>query len=538
MFGAVRVWRRSFGACAMNFLCRPLVAGTTLCLGFGLIGCTPTERICTPDEQHVIDRKNVECPSEYDLRRFATGLTAPTAIAYDTDGPSLLVAEGERGEEPQIWRLPLNGGKMSRVYPAPGRLPLPFPAPAWRIFGPIGGMVVHDRKMFVTHRDENDLGVITALDHKGGHKTIVAGFPTQGDNGLTDLVFNGDTGELWFGCGTATNSGVVSTDNWAIGWLRYHQDVHDIPWRDLELLGYKFQSMNPFAGIFGPADVAVTAPFQPFNQSFAIRVSGSPVGKPNGAIYSVSPNGGIPTVKAYGIHNPRGIAINEYGRIYFTNTGMEMRGARPIKDDPDALLHIPNFIAWYGWPDFTADLNSVGDRKYQPPQDMIARTGYPEVRPLIDQGASGLPAPPRDQVLEWAFPSLSGAGKMAFVPATARKEFQGSVIITLSGDRSPFASGGIKLPRRVGFKIVRVDLDRHAVHDFIRNTSGLPASSTDPNNRDLLERPVDVKFGDDGVMYILDMGRMEVRDGRERYEPGTGQIFRAVPTTEPATKPK
>ena len=68
----------------------------------GLVaGCHLTPRVLLPDEQHVIDRQQVEYPAGYELRRYATGLTAPTAFAWDADG-SLLVAEGVRGEEPRI----------------------------------------------------------------------------------------------------------------------------------------------------------------------------------------------------------------------------------------------------------------------------------------------------------------------------------------------------------------------------------------------------------------------------------------------------
>ena len=107
-----------------------------------------------------------------------------------------------------------------------------------------------------------------------------------------------------------------------------------MPYHDIEELGYKFQTPNPTAGIFGPADIAVTAAFQAFNQSFAIRVKGSPDQKPSGAIYSVAAGGGFPNVEAFGIHNPRGIAFNEFGQPYIINDGMEMRGTRPIKNDP------------------------------------------------------------------------------------------------------------------------------------------------------------------------------------------------------------
>ncbi len=117
---------------------------------------------------------------------------------------------------------------------------------------------------------------------------------------------------------------------------------------------------------------------------------------------------------------------------------------------------------------------------------------------------------------------------MAFVPGSY-KEMQGSVIVALSGDRTPFASGGIPLPRPVGFKLVRVDLDRHVVRDFVRNVGDVPGSKIDEHNRNYIERPLDVKFGPNAVLYILDEGHMEMKHGQERFEPGTGQIFRLVP---------
>jgi glucose/arabinose dehydrogenase len=497
-------------------------------LGLALAGCTPGPRVLMPDEQHVIGREMVEYPAAYELRRYATGFMAPTAIAFDADG-SLLVAEGERGEEPRIWRIPANGGRPILFYPARKNL-IPL-RNTWQLYGPIGGMVVVDGNVIVTHRDENDLGVVTALDRKGGHKTLCAGLPTQGDYGLTDIAYEPRTNRLWFGCGTVTNSGVVGLDNFQIGWVRAHPDAHDVPLHDIELLGYKFQTPNPMAGIFGPAEIAVTAAFQAFSQSFAIRIKGSPDGKPDGAIYSVAVNGGFANVEAFGVHNPRGIAFNEFGAPYITNDGMEMRGTRPVKGDPDAFIRIPPGQPWLGWPDYSTTFDVISDPKYQPPEYLISKSGYPQVRPLIDIHASNLTPPVRETMLEAALPSLSGAAKVAFVPETGpfSKEMGGSAIIALGGDRSPWASGGIMLPHPVGFKLVRVDLDRHVTRDFIRNVGDLPGSKIDDRNRSLIERPVDVKFGPDGAMYILDEGKMEVRNGQERFQKGGGQIFRLVP---------
>jgi glucose/arabinose dehydrogenase len=44
-----------------------------------------------------------------------------------------------------------------------------------------------------------------------------------------------------------------------------------------------------------------------------------------------------------------------------------------------------------------------------------------------------------------------------------------------------------------------------------------------------LERPIDVKFGPDGALYILDYGQMYMKDGQEKVTPGTGRIWKVVP---------
>ena len=525
-------------------------------LGLGLLavlgmggGCTLPPHVLSADDQHVIDRQYVEYPAGYELRRFATGLTAPTSVAFDADGTMYVASgvTGERGEEPRIWKFSPTGGQPTLFYPhdtgiLPFELPLqlPFPRAGWHMYGPIGGMVVVNGTVIVTHHDENDLGVVTALDSKGGHKTLAAGFPAQGDYGLTDVAFNSLTKRVWFGLGTATNSGVVGLDNWAVSWVRNHPEVHDIPYHDVELLGYKFQTPNPMAGLFGPADIAVTAAYQSFNESFSTRVKGSPDEKPNGAIFSVSPDGGFAKVEAHGVHLPRGIAISDVGAVYIVIDGMEMRGTRPIKNDPDSLVRLPTGVPWLGWPDYTTDFHLVSEPNFQAPEWMVRLSGYEQVRATIDTHASGLTPPVRESMLEAAMPSLSGAAKLAFVPSGGAfgKDFPLSVIIALSGDRTPFATNGVALPRPVGFKVVRVDLDRHVTRDFVRNVGDLPGTKLDASNHSLIERPVDIKFGPDGAMYILDEGHMEMKHGHETFEPGTGQIFRLVPTATPTTHEK
>ena len=504
-------------------------------VGLALAGCGPHPRMLTAQQQTPIDRSVLSCPSGFAVQPFIRGLSAPTSIAWDESG-SLLVAEGGGYEdEPRIIGFRPDGG-MFTLYPYNRKFPFDLGKSGFRLYGPIGGMVVYKGRVYVSHRDSDGYGRITALDYRGGYTTIAAHLPAQGDHAVTDLAIDPRLGRLFFGVGSATNSGVVGLDNWE--WVQDAQQVRDQPWGRLHLRGYRFDSPNPFSGLFGPADIAVTAPYQAFNVSNETEVNGSDL--PSAAIYSCSPNGGDVRVEAHGIRYPRGIAFNGYS-FYFTNEGMKLRGTRPVKNDPDALLRLIPGGSWYGWPDYTADLKPVYDDRYQPPESMIAHTGSKRVLFVIDQQATNndpkgvqLLEPNRETLLKGVFAPLSGAAKFDFAPGNGPfKQFRGKAIVALSGDRAPFDTSGQPVIGPIGYKVVVVDSDTQQVSDFVRNTADGPGSRIDGKNLSLLERPVDVKFGPDGSMYILDAGRSQVRRGRDVWESGTGQIFRLVPIAQP-----
>lgn len=519
-------------------------------LGLSQTGCARGPRLLKPADRTPIDRAIVEYPAGYTLQPIVRNLTAATAMTFDDQG-NLIIAEGGDGELIRIYGFRLGGdGSRFDIYPK-FRRHLPFPLKVldpveYRMYGPVGGMKWHNGRVYVSHRDADRMGRITALTPAGVPTTIVAGLPAQGDYGVTDIAIS-PSGQLFFGVGAATNSGIVGPDNFEVGWPRKYPQTHDEPPVALRLLGLKFTEKNPTAGLFGggPENV-VTAPFQRFAENNLMRVPRARNGRPNAAIYSVPAEGGSAaelTVWCSGLRMPRGLALSPWGALYATNNGMELRGSRPVKDDPDALLKVVQH-GYYGWPDYSTDLRPISNPQFQPPTEMILPRGYPELSFLINQEESGLLRPTRDPLtLQAVFPSQSGAAKMALVPGEEQgpfAQFRGSLIVALAGDRAPFGTGGRKLTGPVGFKVVRVDMDAGQVKEFIRNVSGTPAHMIDrefDNGVDALERPCDVKFGPDGALYILDMGRMQVKSGKEVCDPHSGQIFRLAPTTPQTPTP-
>ena len=489
-------------------------------------GCAGGPKVILPELQTTIDRKLVEYPADTEFRPYIEGLTAPTAIAFDPSGALLIAEGGYDGHRARVFGFRPDGSFVE-IYPRGRQFPFGLGGDKFKMHGPIGGMTVANGRVYVTHRDEQGRGMITAFGYDGSHTTIVADLPAQGDYSVTDIAM-ASNGRLYFGVGTVTNSGVVGIDN--MTWLREHRFLADKPWGDVYLLGRRFDTLNPFAGIFGGTDIAVTAPFQPFGRSIETRIPHASNGKPNGAIYSVDPNGGDLRVEAHGVRSPIGLSFSEPGLLYMTNQGMKLRGTRPVKDDPDVMLRMVHG-QWYGWPDFSATLQDIRDPKFQPPVELIVRSGYRDLSYLIDHERSGLTPPnPNSNLLTAEFRPLAGAAKFDFAPPSGpfSKMRQGGnvAIVALMGDRAPFDTGGLKLTGPTGYKVVQDNVDDRTVKDFIRNTREGPSSRYDTQVG--LERPIDVKFGPDGAMYVLDFGYMEMKKGREHVRGQTGKVYRLV----------
>ena len=505
--------------------CAVVVATWLLC------GCQYAPVVLPTTQQTTIDRSIIEYPAGFELRPYIRYLTTPTCFCFDTEG-SLIVANQGDGGEPDVFGIHLGSGTRFQIYPPAS--PVPWLRGGFHIYGPIGGILAVHGRVYVSHRDADDDGVITSFDYNGKHTTIVSGLPARGDYSVTDMAVDAND-RLFFGLGTATNSGVIGDDNWT--WVHKHPEFTDVAPVFLKLNGMRMDVRNPLASpLLGISEKVVNGAFQPWSISNRTSIESPPGTKPTGAIYSVALTGGDLRIEAWGLHNPRGLALDEFGTLYFTDNGMELRGVRPIKDDPDVLYRlIPSggkTITWYGWPDYGRDGRPISDQHFQPPLSLVQPSSYPDVGFLINHAASGtngLIPPDPQTLLKGQFPPLSGAAHLQFIPPSGPfRQFLGSAVVALWGNKAPFATSNWPLePAWIGGKVVLIDPDKHATTDFVFNTKSIPASQQG-NNSNALERPIDAKFGPDGALYILDYGHMEMRDSDEKTYPNTGQIFKLV----------
>ena len=315
----------------------------------------------------------------------------------------------------------------------------------------------------------------------------------------------GNDGYLYFGVGTATNSGVVGTDNADFGWLKRHPQFCDIPAQDITLVGRNYKTKN------------VLAPDQPDVQTGAFLPFGTPSqpgqiikGKVpcTGGVMRVPMAGGPIELVAWGFRNPVGLTFTDDGWLYVTDNMYDVRGSRPVWGAGDLLWKVEQ-DKWYGWPDYHAGQPLDDDERYKVPGGDVPQQ-------LI---ADPPGRPPRPAAV------LPVHGSACGIDFCRSAEFghAGELFVASFGDMAP-NSGKVLEP--VGFNVMRVDVKTGVMHPFAvnRGTRNGPATKLRTGG---LERPVSVRFDNTGKsLYVVDFGIMTVDDKGAHPVEGTGVLWR------------
>ncbi len=469
-------------------------------------------------------------PEGFQIEKVVDGLTYPTSVTWDDQG-QMFVAEagGQFLEEPAPSRIMrIKDGRATEFV---------------NLFDlgetdPIGGMTWHEGAFYITHRSASDRsGAVSRVSPDGEITLLFDGFvDSQSEHPLSDIQ-PGPDGRLYIGTGPAANSAVVGLD--IAPFVERSPLLHTTPCQDITLTGQNFQT--PEFRTSDAGDTTLTGAYVPFGtETTAGEVITGDV-KCGGAVLAFDPNSEDPEatldVFAWGLRNVIGVAWDEQGNMYAGINGYDVRGSRPVNDEYDATYKIQEG-AWYGWPDYSAALEPLTDPKFDSPDSLqapVVISGQPQEKRLgfvIDHEASGLTVADTSLVLG-LHDFNSSPSKLAVAPASWG-ELAGQVFVAEWGDLSPNTNPLRDKPS--GYQVVRVNPDTGEVTPFVRNAMPGPASRQGAPLEGM-ERPIDVKFGPDGAMYIVDYGIANINparaaEGQVPYEfpPETGVVWKVTRT--------
>lgn len=420
----------------------------------------------------IANAQDIELPTGYVAEVVYAGINVPTAMVFAEDGTVYITDAG----------LTDGNGKI-----------LVWSGETWHVIAdgftpPLLGVTYDHGRFYIAHR-----GKVTVMKRNGARKNIVTGLPSLGDHYNNPIAIDRN-GKLYFGQGTATNSGVVGEDN---RWLKEHPYFHDNSGHTVALAGRNFASHSALA----PSDAkqVSTGAFLPYGVQSAPGQWIPGVVRASGSIIAVNADGSGLEQIASGFRNPYGLAFDKTGRLWTLDHGMDERGSRPVANCPDAMYEVRR-DAWYGWPDFAA-----GEAVTHP----VFASGGIQPEFLLTTHPMTPPHPFA------AFAPHSAATGFSF-STYANFGFVGHAFIAEIGSFAPATTAGKRgLP--VGQRISRVDMANGELEPFAWNrVAGAGGGG--------FERPVTTMFGPDGALYVIDMGVM--RGGSEKFAENTGVIWR------------
>ncbi|MBC5774166.1 PQQ-dependent sugar dehydrogenase [Pontibacter sp. KCTC 32443] len=450
----------------------------------------------TLSNTRTINAADIELPAGYKAEAVATGFTFPTDVAFDENG-QVYVTEagysyGEEFLEPKLIRIDQDGSKTNVATGA--------------LNGPWTGVAYYNGNFYVAEGGQKEGGKILQISKEGTVTTLVQNLPSYGDHHTNGPTIGPD-GNLYFGIGTATNSGVVGPDNYDMGWLKRNPAFHDIPCQDITLTGQNFTSKAP-----DTQEGKTTGAYQSYGtpaKAGQVIPGAIPC---SGAVLRVAADGRNMELMAWGFRNPFGLAFSPNGSLFVTDNGYDDRGSRPVWGVGDYLWQVQQG-QWYGWPDFAGGLAFDGDRFEAPSKEAP--------KPVL---ANHPNKPPRPTATLGVHSSSNGLD----FSTSASFGYTGEAFIAQFGDMAPNV-GKVMAP--VGFKVIRVNVENGIVSDFAVNKGKKNAPASALKNGGL-ERPVSAKFSPDGTaLYIVDFGIMRIEGKKVIPQKSTGVLWKVTRTT-------
>ena len=446
-----------------------------------------------------LNSRDIALPAGYIIEVVAENLTFPTGITFDDSGVLYITESGysygEVFKEPRLLRIN-NGGTIETIATGNNN-------------GPWNGVWFHHGNFYVAEGGQMEGGKILRIGRNGTITALVENLPGNGDHHTNGPIVH--RGYIYFGQGTATNSGVVGTDNYDFGWLARFPSFHDIPCADITLVGTNYTSPDVLAK--ASDEKISTGAFLPFgtpSEPGQVIRGSVPC---SGAVMRIVLEGGEPELVAWGFRNPFGLAVDNNGELYLTDNGYDERGSRPVWGTGDYLWKVEPG-KWYGWPEFSGG-HSLAEGHLEVP-------GKGKPLPILAEN----PGDPPHPAALFGVHSSSNGFDFSRSPGFG---FEGEAFVAQFGDLAPMAG---KVYKPVGFKVVRVNAQTGVIHDFAVNKQGYaPASQLKSGG---LERPVAVRFSADGTaLYVVDYGVMMTSEKGPVPVEQTGVVWKITKSMKP-----
>ena len=431
---------------------------------------------------------SVVLPNGYRMDQVLTNLTFPTAITWDEQG-RMHVAEAGYAYGPKE----VGPGRVIRIEDSVMPVTSQRTVVVDNLNSPTTDVKFYAGELYLAHR-----GLLSVI-RDGVRQDLITDLPS-GDHFTGEIAFDRE-GWVYLGNGTVTNSGVVGNDNFRYGGASSNPSLHDVPAQDVTLAGNNYTALDLQTA--SPADTASTGGFVPFGTGTTPGQVIAAGPRPGGAIYRVKPDGTDAQVYAWGFRNPFGLGFDQSGRLIATDQGYDDRGVRPVANAPDPI-YVVEQGEWYGWPDYVA--------------------GAPITDPIF--ASAGSKAGPPSFLLQGSPTPVQPIAKLE--PHTAAMKFDfapqafdpsGRMYIAAFGSADPVTG---TTPGPVGSTILCMDPKTGKVEAFARNKTPGPAGRSLMG----LNHPIDVKFGPDSCLYIVDFGVFEVNGQVPNAVPGTGVVWK------------
>ena len=152
------------------------------------------------------------CPTASWPRSSPRVLNTPVHCCFDEQGSCCVVECGHKIEaRPRILRVDVSTDTCQTFFE--------WPAERWSKTGAVTGACWHQGALYVANTD-----TLSRIGPDGRLADLVTGLPGKGDHQTNHPVVGPD-GKLYWGRGSATNTGVVGADNFPCEWLPIYADA-------------------------------------------------------------------------------------------------------------------------------------------------------------------------------------------------------------------------------------------------------------------------------------------------------------------------